>query len=68
VLINTHIGVTQSFTYAVTQGLYDRVDLWDTDHHPPDHVLNGAGKSVTVYDQEAWSSFESKVTYEVSRS
>jgi predicted ABC-type ATPase len=67
VLINTHIGVTQSFTYAVTKGLYDKVDLWDTDHHPPDHVGEGTGKDWEVFDQEAWVSFESKVTYAVHR-
>jgi len=65
VLVNNHIGVTQSFTYAMTTGLFDNLDLWDTDVHPPDHVVEAKGQSWVIYDKQAWVSFEEKTTYAV---
>ena len=62
-LRDTHRGVSQILPKAMEKGLFDSVRLWDTENMTggkPTLVASGAGKDMTIHNQELWDKFLAK--------
>lgn len=61
VIRGTHEKVSAVMPQAITEGLFDEWNLWDTGKGgKPVQVASGKGSSGTVHDREAWHSFLKK--------
>ncbi len=60
VIRDIHQHVTSTFQQAVANGLFDHVELHDTNGPQPTLIGAGEGKNFTIADQAAWERFLAK--------
>lgn len=62
-LRNTHRSVSQVVPQAIKDGLFDNLELWDTENQTggkPTLVVTAKGKDVTIHNQALWEAFVAK--------
>jgi hypothetical protein len=58
---NTHAAVSRTFPKAVSDGLFDKFNLWDTSSRSgPVKIAEGFGDSITIVNNDAYTSFIEK--------
>jgi len=57
ILEDTHREVSSILPSAISEGVFDKWALWDTNQRPPIKVADGSGKQGTLYNASAWKRF-----------
>jgi predicted ABC-type ATPase len=60
VIRETHAAVSRVFPEAVNQGLFNNLELWDTNGNKPQRIATASGAFLNVENQEAYQKFLDK--------
>ncbi len=56
----THASVSRIIPEAIKRGLFDKLEVWDTDSKPPKKLASAKGTELTVHDNKGWERFLAK--------
>jgi hypothetical protein len=61
IIRKTHADVSSTLVAAIERGIYDSVDLWDTQQDSPTHVVSyDKEKGLKIHDATAWEAFKAR--------